>query len=119
MTDRKGGRQAFESEFGGFFSDGFLKAVAAVERRLVSQDCGGTYLQGEMCGLGYDPLNCAQDTPRDGYKFKTDSIEARRAVISMGWDAQGPAIATYRLVLVGGKWRIDALRCVDGDTFNW
>lgn len=51
LTDYKGARRTHEKMFGRYFSSTYLDAVAAYERELVIQNCGGEYVEGDMCGL--------------------------------------------------------------------
>ena len=119
MTDRNGGRKIYEKQLGRYFSRHLLDAVAAFERNLVSKDCGGHYVEGDMCGFEYSPLTCAQDIPDDGYMFATEFRDSGATIITASWAMVGPALARYRMIRMSGTWIIDAIACPDGDRFNW
>jgi hypothetical protein len=106
-----------------FVTDALLRAIRDAEAALVKRDCGGAYREGEICGLDYDPLTCAQDSnPR--YLYRTETQHAGTARIAYAWPGQPAVAATYRLVLRDGRWKLDGIKCnadVDtgqGDTFN-
>lgn len=87
-----------------------IAAMQAEERRLVKQDCGGKYLEGELCGMDYSPVTCAQDTVTP-YTYRTVAQHDRDAIIA------GPA-ATYRMVQAGRGWQLDGVKCETGTAFN-
>lgn len=94
-----------------------LAAIAAREREAVKRDCGGRYKEGELCGLDYVPVTCAQDsTPL--YYYRTDSESADKAQIAYHAPYAHSPQATYRLVKQDGTWKIDGIRCAEGDAFN-
>lgn len=50
-----------DKEYRNFFTSALEKSIDDVEARLVKENCGGQYLEGELCGLDYTVLTCAQD----------------------------------------------------------
>ncbi|HTK79356.1 MAG TPA: hypothetical protein VL286_02855 [Rhizomicrobium sp.] len=88
-----------------------LAAMQAEEKRLVKQDCGGKYLEGELCGMDYSPITCAQDTVAP-YTYKTLAQTDRATTIA------GPG-ATYRMIQVGSGWQLDGVKCETGTAFNF
>jgi len=119
LTDQNGGRKLYEKRFDRHFTVPLLDAVAALERKLVKEECRGRYVEGDMCGIGYNPLNCAQDDPPNGYHFLVESAGEGTEVIATAWRASGPVTARYRVTRYHGTWAIDAISCPDGDSFNW
>lgn len=106
-----------------FLTEALLRAIRDAEAALVKRDCGGTYRDGDICGLDYDPLTCAQDSnPR--YLYRTETQNAGTARIAYAWPGQPAIAATYRLVLRDGQWKLDGIKCpadIDSgqsDTFN-
>ena len=98
-------------------SPGLLEAFDGAEKALVVRDCGGRYRDGELCGLDYDPLTCAQDyTP--GYLYRTELTTAGQAVISYRWPELPKPVATYRMIRQADRWLVDGVQC-DGQSFNW
>ncbi len=88
-----------------------VAAMQAEEKRLVKQDCGGKYLEGELCGMDYSPITCAQDTVAP-YTYSTVVQHDRDAIIA------GPA-ATYRMIQTGRGWQLDGVKCNEGTAFNF
>ncbi|WP_173974607.1 hypothetical protein [Magnetospirillum sp. LM-5] len=102
------------------FSNHYLSSARAVEMKMVKSDCGGTYLQGEVCGYNASALNCAQSNSELGYFFKTESLSDNRAIIVAAWGENSPPTSLYRLVLVTGRWVIDGVYCLKvGTNFNF
>jgi hypothetical protein len=97
-------------------------AILAEEAREVKANCGGVYKPGEECGMGADPIICAQDFP-DRYLFRTTHSGPSLAVIEAAWPPDNGARPTtsgaYRLTIEGGVWKIDGISCAAGDTYNW
>lgn len=119
LTDRDGGRKTHGAKFLRYFSPSLLTAIAAHERKLVRQNCGGVYVEGELCGFDVSPLTCVQDMPADGYHFVTERTQVNSVQVAIGWESNGAAIARYRLIKNPGRWVIDAISCPDGPRFNW
>jgi hypothetical protein len=119
LTDRDGGRKTHGAKFDGYFSPSLLAAIAAHERKLVKQNCGGVYVDGDVCGFDVSPLTCVQDMPADGYRFATERTQVNSAQVAVGWETYGAVIARYRLIKNPGRWVIDAISCPDGPRFNW
>jgi hypothetical protein len=99
------------------------KAILVAEASQVKANCGGVYKSGELCGMDADPIVCAQDFP-DHYLFRTTQSGPSRVVIEAAWPpdqagAQPTASGAYRLTLRGGAWKIDAISCAEGDSYNW
>jgi hypothetical protein len=96
-----------------------LRAIREAEHRLVAKECGGHYRAGDICGLDYNPVTCAQDSDPP-YLYRTDAAQADQATISYRWrnDNDQKTAAIYRLIHEGGHWRIDAITCDGGVRFN-
>jgi hypothetical protein len=99
-----------------FLTRSLLSAIADRQKQILQQDCGGRYTQGELCGMDYSPINCAQDVNRT-YVYRTEKDNDSVAEITYAWPGQKPA-ATYRLVLSADHWKLDGIRCVEGDNFD-
>ncbi|MEI7610568.1 MAG: hypothetical protein WCJ64_24570, partial [Rhodospirillaceae bacterium] len=49
-----------------------VAAVGAEEKALVKSNCGGKYIEGDLCGHGSSPVTCSQDSVDDGrYLYRT------------------------------------------------
>lgn len=119
LINYNGGRKAHEKEFSRYFTPRFVDAVAAMERKLVAKNCGGHYVEGDMCGLESSPLNCAQDDPAEGYWHQAERSDSRAVIIASAWQPNGPITARYRMVKRHGAWVLDAVACPGGERFNW
>jgi hypothetical protein len=95
-----------------------IAAMSAKETALVQARCDGHYRKGELCGLDYSPITCAQDLS-DSYLYRTEATGGDRAVISYYWPGTKNPVATYRLVRQAETWKVDGIRCMDGDAFNF
>jgi hypothetical protein len=113
------GKPAFHKTFDyqTLLTDALISAIAEYEKALVKSDCGGQYTQGETCGLDYSPITCAQDSA-DIYLYRTIRDDGAVAEISYRAPESKDLVATYRLIMVDGRWKIDGVKCEDGDTFN-
>ena len=94
-----------------------IAAMRNTEKQLVQEDCGGKYLQGEICGLDYSPITCAQDTA-PSYIYHTVLELGDRAVIEYAWPSGKVPVATYMIVKVRNGWKIDGVTCAHGGKFN-
>ena len=88
-----------------------IAAMQAEEKKLVAHDCGGKYLEGEVCGMDSSPITCAQDVVAP-YRYKTVTQHAKDATIA------GPN-ATYRMTQIHGGWQVDGIKCNEGSAFNF
>ena len=95
-----------------------MAAMSAKEKALVQANCGGHYRKGDVCGLDYSPITCAQDLS-DSYLYRTEAGGEDRMEISYYWPGMKRPVATYRLVRQAESWKIDGISCTDGDAFNY
>jgi hypothetical protein len=95
-----------------------MAAIAAKEQALVQSECGGQYREGDICGLDYSPITCAQDS-NDSHLYRTETSAENYAEVSYDASKDGKAAVTYRLVRETAGWKIDGIRCNDGDLFNF
>lgn len=72
LTNREGGRENHYKIFFPYFTSELLNSISAAEKKLVKLNCNGKYIDGDLCGIEYNPLNCAQDTPSNGYYYRTE-----------------------------------------------
>jgi hypothetical protein len=95
-----------------------LAAIAQAEAAEVKKNCGGKYIRGELCGLDYDPVTCAQDY-NDTYLYRTEQEGPLEARIAYTWpnDTANPA-AIYHLIRQGDRWMIDGIACYGSASFN-
>lgn len=103
-------------DYGASVTPALLRSIRLVERQLVKQTCGGRYT-GEVCGLDYSPISCAQDNS-DHYLYRTLAQTDHSAVVSYAWPPENAsetpsAIAEFRLVEANGSWRLDGVKCVE------
>ena len=86
-----------------------IAAIAHAERAPLRRNCEGRYRPGEICGLDFVPITCAQDSA-EAHLYRIGATrpgEARSTVV------------TYRPVQGADKWRMDGIRCGEGaPSFN-
>lgn len=86
--------------------------LAAEEARLVKEQCGGKYVEGELCGFEHNPILCAQDVDEE-YYYHTLHQGGDTAIIDYSWPYQpNRAVAHYTMLLGKDGWKIDAVRCM-------
>jgi len=101
----------------GILTQRLIDAILREEARLVELGCGGKY-NGDVCGLGFLPIECAQDWS-DTYLYHTEMANRSTARIASTWPSHTDmTTATYRLVRVSGRWEIDGISCGSGPAFN-
>ncbi|MCT4626439.1 hypothetical protein [Halodesulfovibrio sp.] len=108
----------FDHLYKSFFTPALIKAWRTAERDRVMQDCKGEYIDGDLCGLGFNPLSCAQDDPPNGYVYKTQMETDKFILIAAAWKGWEDPTAIYRMVFEENQWRLDGVICADGDRFN-
>ena len=96
-----------------------LAAIGAEEKRLVKANCGGKYIEGELCGHAFVPLTCSQDSLDGGhYLYRTLKSEAKTALVAYRWPSGSEDIASYRMILSGGRWLLDGIDCRGGTKYH-
>jgi hypothetical protein len=103
--------------YSNLFTEALVKAWREKEKSLVQQSCGGQYIAGELCGLDYDPIFCAQDYT-DSFHYYTVDSGKNAAVIEYSFPDTGYLLATYGMIKDQQGWKIDRVTCRDGDKFN-
>jgi hypothetical protein len=106
------------ADYGKVLTPPLIAAITAKQKAVVQADCGGQYKKGELCGMDSSPITCAQDFS-DSYLYRTDSSSDDRAEITYYWPGTRQPVAAYRLIRQGETWKIDGIRCTDGDAFNF
>ena len=95
-----------------------IAAMTAKEKALVQAGCDGHYRKGEVCGMDYSPITCAQDLS-DSYLYRTEASGEDQAKINYYWPGTKTSVATHRLVRQAETWKIDGISCGAGDSFNF
>lgn len=104
-----------------FFSKELQGSWRKREEGAVAKNCGGSENEGELCGLDFDPLICAQDDNDGQYLYRTESQAGGVVHISMRWKESediSQALALYRIVRKDKRWMIDGIKCHHGEQFN-
>ncbi|QAZ67535.1 hypothetical protein [Solidesulfovibrio carbinolicus] len=86
--------------------------LAELERKAVRDNCKGRYIPGELCGLDYNPLTCAQDESDAPYSYRTTAATPDRADIVYSWPGAANPSASFIMVREGEAWKLDAVRCL-------
>ncbi|MGI4811194.1 MAG: hypothetical protein ACRYF2_24200, partial [Janthinobacterium lividum] len=97
-----------------------LEAITLAERQAVRRTCGGRYRAGEVCGLDFMPITCAQDSGST-YLYRTDKATPVTVLTARRWPGTANPTAAdgfYRLVRQRGNWLLDGIRCASGTDFN-
>lgn len=95
-----------------YFTARLRADLAAMERASVAENCQGKYIDGELCGLDYNPLTCAQDLSDKAYLYRTSSSDDVRAVIDYKWPGTADPLASFDMIREAGAWKLDAVRCL-------
>lgn len=88
-----------------------LADMAAMEKAAVTANCKGKYVAGELCGVDYNPLTCAQDEAEGAYQYKTESAADGKAVVAYKWPDEKDKAATFEMLEEGGAWKVDGVKC--------
>ncbi|MBY0406590.1 MAG: hypothetical protein K2Q01_02775, partial [Rickettsiales bacterium] len=99
-----------------------MNALQEAEANEVHRRCGGRYIPGQSCGIRYNPVTCL-DFERQEYVYRTDSAGDYQtgefnAVIAYRLPEGTQIIATYTMLKVDGKWKLDGIDCTVGGSFN-
>jgi hypothetical protein len=99
-------------DYRGMLTAQLIAAMQAEEKKLVAKDCGGKYMEGEVCGMDYSPITCAQDTV--GRSYRTIAQRAHDAIVA----GPPPHTAWFRWA-VDGSWTVSnatkAARSISAD----
>ncbi|NVK19642.1 MAG: hypothetical protein HWE30_13160 [Methylocystaceae bacterium] len=108
----------FDHLYDQFFTPALTKAWRTAERNQVQKNCNGQYIEGEQCGLGFNPLTCAQDDPAQGYLYRTERKSKGVATVTTTWQGQLKPLAAYSVVKQDKAWVIDGVSCLNDAQFN-
>ena len=86
--------------------------LAGQERKAVRDNCKGRSIPGEICGLDYNPLTCAQDESDAPYSYRTTAGAAGQADIAYFWPGAASPSARFVMVREAGAWKLDAVKCL-------
>lgn len=103
------------SDYSSYLTSALIDSIRSEETRLLNQTCQGHYRDGEICGLDYSPITCAQDTPT--FTYKVIKLKADKAIIT-AQHLSYPDIATYYLIRVKDHWKVDGIDCLGITRFN-
>jgi hypothetical protein len=124
LTGRPEQRAALAPQFARRYAPELVNAVRAGEKALLDKDCQGKYQDGEICGLDYDVVLCAQDRPAKGFLFTTLKEDGTSATIAVRWSRRDkqPA-ATYQIAKQAEGWTLSGISCGEGkdalESFNF
>ncbi len=112
--------RSLERRYAPYFSKKLQAAWALAEKEAVEKECGGQYIKGDICGLDFSPLSCAQDHSTIGYTYRTLRAGATSAEIEMSWAERSDELtATYWMIRRNGRWIMDGVLCRWGEKFHW
>ncbi|MBV8976462.1 MAG: hypothetical protein JO261_10465 [Alphaproteobacteria bacterium] len=90
-------------DYSKWLTPALIASLQAEQKRLLDQDCGGKYVEGDICGMDYNPLTCAQDTMAV-HAYATLSESGDAVTITR-------AAVAYRMTHTGPGWRLDGIKC--------
>jgi hypothetical protein len=93
-----------------------IAAMTKEQNAQLQQGCGGKYIDGQSCGINFNPIQCGQDES-PAYLYDTLSNSPQTVTIASKWPDQSD-IHTYRLVNSAGTWKIDGVSCAGTLSFN-
>lgn len=114
LTGRPGQPVKQPAIFATKYTDALVQAVRAAEKKMVQQECGGTYSDGEICGLDFDPVACAQDELGKGLQYATLAADDRSAKIALRLAGSKDIHALYAVKKEEKGWRLDGVSCGEG-----
>jgi hypothetical protein len=104
-------------DYASLLTSGLIAAIRTKEREIVRRDCRGKYVEGDICGLDYSPITCAQDM-NSKYEYRTLENTGDAVKIEYRWPPGGKPVATYTLRKNGTDWKIDGISCAGASAFN-
>lgn len=107
-----------DGRFARYFSKKLVTEWRKAEIAELKRNCGGRYVEGDMCGLETHPITCSQSDYPDGYYYRTEQAGQGWAVISYRWPPNSSPLATYRMVKSGHRWIMDGVACRGDLKFN-
>lgn len=99
-----------------FITPDLWASIRKAEADKVQAECGGAYVEGDLCGLEYDALLCGQDHP-DVFLYRTLVSSQDHAVITYSFNGEAHPGETaaemreYKLVRQNGAWLLDGISC--------
>ena len=97
------------------FTPDLVRAVRRADRAADPPNCEG------VCGLGFDPIVCAQDNPPAPLYRTISVIGSNEALIGYvgGWDGENNTeFGRYRMVKIGSMWKVDGIECDPDGKFD-
>jgi hypothetical protein len=91
-------------DYTGLLTPTYMAALKEEQRKVVQSDCGGKYLDGEVCGMDYNPLTCAQDTAAP---FRLATVRTRKDKT----DIVDSHADKYTMAHAGSGWKLDGVTC--------
>ncbi|MBN2752375.1 MAG: hypothetical protein JXQ84_06670 [Rhodospirillaceae bacterium] len=108
----------YDPHYARFITPGLREAISREETQLVKKNCGGKYVDGEICGMDSDPITCTQDIAEEGYLFRTERTKRDMVIVAYRWPESTKIAGVHRLVRAGGVWKLDGIRCDPTMSFN-
>lgn len=102
-------------------TEALRESINDAEKEAVNRNCGGKYIDGELCGLDYDVLTCSQDPPdSENRLYRTIREKPIEAVIEVkAYNHDQPEYPMWKMVKIKGEWWLDGIYCSADDKFNF
>ena len=103
-------------DYTSILTNSLIDSIHKAEQTMLRYNCGGQYIEGELCGIELNPITCAQDEVV--YSYETKEITADSAVIYT-YPKDGSSSRNKYVLLKDnqGTWKIDGIEC-GGIGFN-
>jgi hypothetical protein len=107
------------SDYDRSLSPALISALRRAERSRARPSCGPDQECYTVQGFDQNEITCASQAPASRV-YRTEGSGAGGAVIAVRWSKPtGRKQGDYRMVLRDGAWRLDAIRCANGERRNW
>ncbi len=95
-----------------YLTNGVINSIRSEEKWQLDKYCNGKYIDGEICGLDYNPITCANDFTDESYYFTVKQTK-NTAEILHAWYKTDPVseMPRYFMVRENGVWKIDGIVC--------
>lgn len=110
--------QAAKSPYGALLTPALINRIHTKEKQTVDKTCGGHYSSQNVCGLDFNPITCSQED-LGRLSFKTRAKQSDVRIIRVYSKTLKTSVGHYRMVWSQNRWKLDAINCGHGVTFNF
>ena len=99
-------------------SENLLANIRQAQETAIRHNCKGNETLGTNCGLKYNPVTCNLEPP-PLYYFHTIKSDEYSASIEVSESMESKIKNKYKLIYADHEWKIDAVKCANGDDYNY